>query len=425
MGTTDINSPLQWALQACNLSAQERKSIPFVVLLTDGCVEGENQMVHQCTDPSVLGHVRLLTFGIGKYCNWYFLKMLAMKGKGWMSGTLYEEEINQKAADLIMQASTPVLTDVSVNIDTSAMSNISFCPQVCPDLFCGRPIMMSGKYSGQFPQTISIEGKQCTGESYRQQIQVDMSEVVPVGRVFLAQHMDQLTANEWLSQGTADNARIKQELIETSTRNNMPSPYTQMVAYEITDDQKRQEEQQRGGSDGGDVGKDGTVAAGKPAGMSSTKLAALGVGVVAVGAAVYFAGDIGATLSNAGPLSDIGGGLGDAFGGLADSLGGCCDGCDGVAELLSCGGCDGCDSLVEGLSCGGCGDCGDCADIFSCFGDIGDCCGDIADGCGDMIEGIGECIGECDLGGCADGLGDCAQGAGECIGEVLGALGNL
>lgn len=285
--------------------------------------------------------------------------------------------------------------------------------------------MMSGKYSGQFPQTISIEGKQCTGESYRQQIQVDMSEVVPVGRVFLAQHMDQLTANEWLSQGTADNARIKQELIETSTRNNMPSPYTQMVAYEITDDQKRQEEQQRGGSDGGDVGKDGTVAAGKPAGMSSTKLAALGVGVVAVGAAVYFAGDIGATLSNAGPLSDIGGGLGDAFGGLADSLGGCCDGCDGVAELLSCGGCDGCDSLVEGLSCGGCGDCGDCADIFSCFGDIGDCCGDIADGCGDMIEGIGECIGECDLGGCADGLGDCAQGAGECIGEVLGALGNL
>lgn len=285
--------------------------------------------------------------------------------------------------------------------------------------------MMSGKYSGQFPPTITIAGKQCTGEDYSQSIQVDMSEVVPVGRVFLSQYLDQLTANVWLSQGTQQNAAIKQELIETSTRNNMPSPYTQMVAYEITEEQRSQEQAKSQQQQGQDSGKDSGVASGKPQGMSATRMAALGVGVVAVGAAVYFAGDIAATFSNAGPLADIGAGLGDAFGGLADSLGGCCDGCDGVAELLSCGGCDGCDSLVEGLSCGGCGDCGDCADIFSCFGDVGDCCGDIADGCGDCIEGIGECVGDCDLGGCADGLGECAQGAGECIGEVLGALGNL
>lgn len=283
--------------------------------------------------------------------------------------------------------------------------------------------MMSGKFSGNFPQQIAIDGKQCTLEPYHQTVNVDTSEVVPVARVFLSQHMDQLIANEWITQGTTQNAPIKQELIETSTRTNMPCPYTQMVAYEISDVEKKKEEAKSQQSQ--DPSKDGSIAQGKPTGMSAGRMAALGVGVVAVGAAVYFAGDLGATFNNAGPLADLGSGLGDAFGSLGESLGGCCDGCDGVAELLTCGGCDSCDGLVDGLSCGGCGDCGDCADIFSCFGDVGDCCGEIADGCGDAIGGCGDCIGDCDLGGCAEGLGECAAGAGECVGEIISALGNL
>merc|ERR1719238_2201100 len=129
-------------------------------------------MVRTCTEERQLGNVRLLTFGIGKYCNWYFLKMLAMKGKGWMSGTLYEDELQAKAEDLMTQ---PVLTDVSVNIDTRQMGNITFTPDKCPDLFCGRPIMMSGKFSGNFPQQIAIDGKQCTLEPYHQTVNVDTS----------------------------------------------------------------------------------------------------------------------------------------------------------------------------------------------------------------------------------------------------------
>eukprot|EP01083_Nonionella_stella_P300871 1029342_1 len=49
--------------------------LTFVVIITDGAVSDEREICRRALQEC--GPVRVLTFGIGTYCNWYFLKMLS------------------------------------------------------------------------------------------------------------------------------------------------------------------------------------------------------------------------------------------------------------------------------------------------------------------------------------------------------------
>merc|ERR550534_3269549 len=72
-GLTDIKTPLDWAIKILNSNNQESNRMQFVVLVTDGAVSNEHEIVLNMEKES--RNIRVLTFGIGRYCNWYFLKM--------------------------------------------------------------------------------------------------------------------------------------------------------------------------------------------------------------------------------------------------------------------------------------------------------------------------------------------------------------
>lgn len=44
-----------------------------MVLLTDGCVNNDREICFMVRD--ICKNARILTFGIGFYCNWFFLKV--------------------------------------------------------------------------------------------------------------------------------------------------------------------------------------------------------------------------------------------------------------------------------------------------------------------------------------------------------------
>ncbi|CAH9115948.1 unnamed protein product [Cuscuta europaea] len=81
-GDTNILNPLN---QAIKMFSDTSKSIPIIFLITDGAVDDEK---HICdvmkTHLTKKWQVspRLYTFGIGRFCNHYFLCMLAMLGRG-------------------------------------------------------------------------------------------------------------------------------------------------------------------------------------------------------------------------------------------------------------------------------------------------------------------------------------------------------
>merc|ERR1711879_722773 len=215
-GATNIKTPLLWALETLNMNCQEGR-IPFVVLLTDGAVQDEKEIVTSVRDKA--GAVRVLTFGIGQHCNWYFLKMLANQTRGWSSGSLTVDNMTQKMRTMIARASTPVLTDVQ--LDLSQVSNVEQYPPTIPDLFVGGPLVIAGKFNGTFPSMITLQGTM-DGQKTQMQMKTDTSEIVPVAKVFVKQQLDELVARHWLNE---DN-KVKEEIVNISLNEQLPTPHT-------------------------------------------------------------------------------------------------------------------------------------------------------------------------------------------------------
>jgi len=364
-GLTDIKTPLEWALQVLNSNNQQKNRMQFVVLVTDGAVSNEHEIVFSTERQSQ--DIRVLTFGIGRYCNWYFLKMLALKTRGWSSGAVAAQDIDERMNRLIDSANVPILRDVQ--LDISSINFAELYPPRIPDLFAGKPIVIAGEVKGRFPESLQVAGSMYSGDEVKFTVHTESAEVskgIPVRRIFIKQQIDQMVAEFWLNE----NGKVKDKLIDLSIEENMPTPYSQMVAFEVTAKQKQEfdkHKQRTGGK-----------------GWSGKKIAAVGAGVIVVGTGAFILGNVAATAAGAPSV------LGDfsVFGGGADG------GCGDCGECGDCGDCD----IGEG-----CGDC--CEDIGGAFED---CCNGVGEALGDCADAIGEC-----LGGCGEGIGDCCEGVGD------------
>lgn len=312
-GGTDIHTPLSTSLKKLNESNQSNNNLimPFVMLITDGCVADERQICHY-----VNGHcnrVRLLTLGIGSFCNWFFLKMLSQIGSGFSDVVVYKEKIYEQMVQLVTMASVPVLTQCKLEVP--GIKEVELYPFPVPDLFIGAPLTVSGRYKGEFPQEVYLTGKKANGEMERLIIRPRVSDVIPVFKVFVKQRLDLLTARAWLEQ----NQEIENMVVDISCQQSIPSAYTTMVAYETTDEKNQ---------------KDDSIAAQKM--MKNVRwyrnpkvIGALVAGnAVIVGAALFSFGDLSASLGNL-PLGSL---FGQILG--AD---GCCDVCGDCG--CDCGAC--------------------------------------------------------------------------------------
>eukprot|EP00164_Ancoracysta_twista_P000880 GFYU01001157.1.p1 GENE.GFYU01001157.1~~GFYU01001157.1.p1 ORF type:complete len:822 (+),score=264.25 GFYU01001157.1:181-2466(+) len=426
-GTTDILTPINIAMSMLSRPV----GVPAILLITDGAVRNEReicQFVH-----SQKSATRISTFGIGPYCNAFFLKMLAQIGRGFSDVALFSERIYQQMSNLLQMTESPILTDVSVGVQ--GLKSCDLYPFPIPDLFFGAPLLISGKYEGQFPSTVKLRGRLGNGVVFEKDVRVSPAGGMPVGRVFVKQQLDLLTAKAWL----LNDEKIKQDVVDISMDEKMPCAHTTMVAYETTDEKKKK-------SSGG---------------MGKGAVAALAVGgIVVVGAAAMHFGDLGASMGNVGVmdamsnvsfdgvsdtlasaggslmngLGEAGSAMGEGLGELGNALGGAFEavsasdfgqamgdfGASVGDAAVSAGGAiaDGAGDAVQ--CCGGLcgdafGDCGGLADSCDCCGDLGnslgDICGGCGDTCGDMCSGVSDFLGSCEC----DAIGDCLKE----IGSIL------
>jgi Ca-activated chloride channel family protein len=131
------------------------RRIRTVAFLTDGYIGNELGIfaaVHQ-----KLGASRIFSFGVGSSVNRYLLDGLARLGKGAVAYLGLNDD-PQKVMDLYFERiSHPALTDVAIDWGTLGVSDVY--PQRIPDLFVGRPIVLTGRFTGERPTTIRIRGR--------------------------------------------------------------------------------------------------------------------------------------------------------------------------------------------------------------------------------------------------------------------------
>lgn len=131
----------------------------FVAFLTDGYIGNEPEIlreIHQLRQ-----NTRIFSFGVGSSPNRYLLDHMAKFGAGSAAYLSLNDNAEQIMADYFNRIAHPALTDLK--IDFGGMNVSEVYPQKLPDLFVGRPVILTGKFtgplSGRGDATVKVRGK--------------------------------------------------------------------------------------------------------------------------------------------------------------------------------------------------------------------------------------------------------------------------
>jgi Ca-activated chloride channel family protein len=132
----------------------------FVCFLTDGYIGNEAEILGEIHKR--LGASRIFSFGIGSSVNRYLIDHMAGEGRGAVAYLGSRDNAATIMEDFFERISHPGLTDVT--IDWGGMQVRDVYPREVPDLFVGRPVILTGRFQGDTGAPIQISGK-VAGES--------------------------------------------------------------------------------------------------------------------------------------------------------------------------------------------------------------------------------------------------------------------
>ncbi|KAJ9190418.1 hypothetical protein P3X46_001624 [Hevea brasiliensis] len=225
-GDTNILLPLK---QAMKLLAETTDSIPLIFLITDGAVEDERDICNFVKESLKSGgsiSPRLCTFGIGLYCNHYFLQMLAQIGRGYFDSAYDADSVDFRMQRLFSTASSVILANVTVGA-LEHFDSLELLPFRIPDLSCGSPLVVSGRYTGNFPDSVKINGTLADMSNFTIELKTRKAKDVQLDKVLARRQIDVLTANVWMSESKD----LQQKVAEMSLQTGVPSEYTHMILH--------------------------------------------------------------------------------------------------------------------------------------------------------------------------------------------------
>jgi Ca-activated chloride channel family protein len=126
----------------------------LVSFMTDGYIGNEAQILAEVHNS--LGTSRIFSFGVGTSVNRYLLDRMAEIGKGAVAYIGLDDSTAESVDKFYDRISHPALADVE--IDWGSMEVADLQPSRIPDLFVGRPIIVTGRFDGQESTTIRVTG---------------------------------------------------------------------------------------------------------------------------------------------------------------------------------------------------------------------------------------------------------------------------
>ncbi|XAR67567.1 hypothetical protein NMG60_11002368 [Bertholletia excelsa] len=223
-GGTNILLPLNQALE---ILAKTSHSVPLILLITDGAVEDERHICKVVKDHLTNARSvcpRIYTFGIGAYCNHYFLQMLAQIGRGYYDAAHDTDSINVRIQRLFDIASSHILTNITIEA-LECLDSVELFPNHVPDLSSRNPLIISGRYRGQFPDSLKASGMLPDMSQFSVDLEVRKGKDVPLDRIFARRQIDILTARAWL----LDSKELEEKVAKMSIQTGFPSEYCRMI----------------------------------------------------------------------------------------------------------------------------------------------------------------------------------------------------
>lgn len=126
----------------------------LVSFMTDGYIGNEQQILS--TLHQKLGSARIFSFGVGSSPNRFLMDRMASLGKGAVAYLSLNGDAVKVVNRFNDQISHPAMTDLT--IDWGNMNVTDVYPSRLPDLIVGRPVVLTGRFTGE-PGTVKINGR--------------------------------------------------------------------------------------------------------------------------------------------------------------------------------------------------------------------------------------------------------------------------
>lgn len=197
----------------------------LVSFMTDGFIGNEVEILGEIHQR--LGSARIFSFGVGSSVNRYLLDRMAKLGKGAVAYIGLNDNSSQIVDLFYDRISHPALTDVQIDWGDMEVSDVY--PRQIPDLFVGRPIVVTGRFSGQKESVIRVAGRV---DDREKEIRVPMKSAAHPGIacVWARKRIEDLATQATYNAGSALPTEIKQVALEYG----LMSAYTAFVAVDST-----------------------------------------------------------------------------------------------------------------------------------------------------------------------------------------------
>jgi Ca-activated chloride channel family protein len=207
----------------------EADPVRVVCFMTDGYVGNDAEIIAEVKKHT---DARVFSFGIGTAVNRFLLAKMAEEGHGDVEFVTAPGEAQAAADRFYERVHSPVLTNIS--IDWNGLPVTDVYPREVRDLFSAKPIIITGRFTGNPTGKITIKGYRGTGD-FSRTIPVDFSSATEgnaaLEKIWARHKVEDLMSQDWngIQQG---NSAHKAEIIQVGLEHSLATQYTSFVAVE-------------------------------------------------------------------------------------------------------------------------------------------------------------------------------------------------
>ena len=226
-GGTEMNEGIRAALNF----PHDPERLRFITFLTDGYIGNEAEILSEIH--LSVGTSRIFSFGVGSSVNRYLLERMASAGRGAVAFLGLEDSGREVMGAFFDRVSHPALANVS--IDWGGMQVSDVYPARLPDLFVGRPVIVTGRFRGE-PGEPRIHGR-AGGERIEFSLAAESVDGSPdhsfLPQIWARQRIADLT--DRLAWSTDSYDRITARIKQSALAYGLMSDFTAFVAVDASD----------------------------------------------------------------------------------------------------------------------------------------------------------------------------------------------
>ncbi|MDA1007643.1 MAG: VIT domain-containing protein [Planctomycetota bacterium] len=205
-----------------------------VVFLTDAYVGNDQAIVQSIRENAK--STRVFSLGIGNSVNRWLIDAMAQAGRGASEVVLLTDNADEAVSRLVRRIQTPVLTNITVEYEGIAVSEVAPAGNEIPDLFDASPLVLSGRFNQSAIGAIVVRGQTPAGPWERR---INVTLPAHEARndfcksIWARARVDQLVAPylaEVERQSTP--AEVWKQIVSIGEKYSIMTPFTSFIAIE-------------------------------------------------------------------------------------------------------------------------------------------------------------------------------------------------